>query len=158
MARRRAAHLDALPVAVRAAVQPAARRAPRRSKYHAIPAVYNGRRYDSTGEAEYAALLDLRVRAGQIAGWRNGRRRVLLVDPSRRVKISYIPDFEVWTRPDESDLWVVDFKGVLTPVFRLKAQLWRCAYPHIPLWIARADGTEERLWPLPERPSRKRRS
>jgi len=43
--------------------------APKPRKYRNTPTVYRGREYDSAREAQYAAELDLRVKAGEIVGW-----------------------------------------------------------------------------------------
>ena len=40
-----------------------------RSKYRAVRTEYNGEKYDSKFEAGQAALLDIRLRAGEIKGW-----------------------------------------------------------------------------------------
>jgi len=83
---------------------------------------------------------DQRVAAGAIRAWSRGRDWLLLDGETRRDRITYRPDFEVWG--PGSAFWVVDFKGCATEVFKLKAKLWRHAYPTIPLVVARADGTE----------------
>ncbi len=40
-----------------------------KSKYRNVRTEYNGEKYDSKFEAGQAALLDIRVRAGEIKGW-----------------------------------------------------------------------------------------
>ena len=107
----------------------------RRQKYDAVPTVYRQQRYDSKLEAAYAAHLDLLLAAGEIAGWRRGREWVLLPGKKRTDRITYRPDFEVWTQPDERDLTLQDTKGKLTPVFKLKAKLFRHAYPAHRLYV-----------------------
>jgi hypothetical protein len=114
-----------------------------RRKYGNVPAVYAGERYDSTGEARYAAHLDVLKAAGLIHDWRRGREWVLLDAPRRADRITYRPDFEVWPLPDR--LEVRDFKGVATREFRLKAKLWKAVYPTIALYVVGADGAERRV-------------
>ena len=46
-----------------------AKETPKPRKYRNTPTVYRGREYDSAREAQYAAELDLRVKAGEIVGW-----------------------------------------------------------------------------------------
>src|SRR5689334_7700284 len=113
------------------------------SKYGAVRTDYGGQVYDSWGEAEYAHRLDLLRAAGRIRHWRRGGEWVLLDAPRRRDRITYTPDFEVWDAAGA--LRAVDFKGVETAVFRLKAKLWRHVYPGVPLVVVKADGTERRV-------------
>jgi hypothetical protein len=61
--------------------------------------------------------------------------------PQRRDRIIYTSDFEVLV----GGAWrCVDFKGVETDVFKLKARPWRHAYPTIPPYVVKAGGTERR--------------
>jgi hypothetical protein len=115
------------------------------TKYHAVPTEYRGERYDSRGEAEYARRLDALRAAGAIRDWRRGRVWVLLAAPRRRDRITLRPDFEVWDDAEPGGFRVVDFKGVLTREFKLKARLWKAVYPTVPLYVARADGSEVRV-------------
>ena len=107
-------------------------------KYGARRTEYAGVVYDSAGESGYARRLDLLKAAGKIHGWRRGGEWVLLDSPTgkRRDGITYRPDFEVWDTPDGGGFRVVDFKGVVTREFRLKARLWRARYPDVPLVVA----------------------
>lgn len=125
-------------------------------KYNARRTVYRDRTYDSKGEAGYAMHLDALKAAGMIRDWEPQVPFVLLDAPHpwkligrgkvkrpARVKVTLIADFRVWAL--DGTYRVVDFKGAVTPVFRLKAALWLAVYPTIPLFIAKADGTEERV-------------
>jgi hypothetical protein len=127
-----------------------------RGKFNAVKTVYNGREYDSKGEAGYAMHLDALKAAGAIRDWEAQVPFVLVDAPHpwklvgrgkvkrpARVKIVLIADFRVWDTPDTYR--VVDYKGVVTPVFRLKAALWLAVYPQVPLYIVKADGTETRV-------------
>jgi hypothetical protein len=121
-----------------------------RGKYGAVKTTYNGAVYDSKLEAGRAMALDALQAAGRIAGWRRGRDWLLFNEPHprkprRRLKRVYRPDFEVWTAPDQSDLWLEDTKGVLTPVFRMKADLFVVVHPTVRLKVIKKDGSEEWL-------------
>ena len=120
---------------------------PKSHKYRARRTEYAGVVYDSRGEAGYARHLDLLKAAGAIHDWRRGREWVLLETPSgkKRDGITYRPDFELWDAPDRRGFRVVDFKGMVTREFRLKAKLWKAHYPDVPLVVARADGSETRI-------------
>jgi hypothetical protein len=65
---------------------------------------------------------------------------VLLDGPRRRDRSTLRPDFEV--EGPGGELRAVDCKGVQTAVFRLKAKLWKAAYPDVPPVVAKADGSE----------------
>jgi hypothetical protein len=116
----------------------------RGNKYYAVPAIYGGERYDSTGEAEYARMLDAQKAAGQIRDWRRGEPWTLLESPTGRPQdgITYRPDFHVWDAAGA--LRVVDFKGVITREFALKAKLFKHCYPAVPLCVVGAGGRERR--------------
>lgn len=101
-------------------------------KYGAIRTAYNGGVYDSKGEAAYARTLDLLLAAGHLRSWRRGRPWLLLEPPN---KVTYTPDFEVMTLAGE--LRCLDFKGVVTEVFKLKAKLFRARYPDVPLVVVK---------------------
>jgi hypothetical protein len=112
------------------------------NKFNARRTTVDGETYDSLGEAAYTAVLDARVAAGELLRWRRGTVWTLVESPTGRARdaITYRPDFECWL-PDGAR-YVLDYKGVLTDVFKLKAKLWRIVYPDVPLHIVRADGAE----------------
>ena len=106
-------------------------------KYHNRPVWRAGERYDSAGEAGYAAHLEALRVAGAIKGWRRGRRWELVPGVTLR------PDFEV-ELPDGT-LECRDFKGVQTEAFRIKARVWAVVYPDVPLVVVDAAGTARRV-------------
>jgi hypothetical protein len=125
-----------------------------RGKYNSIKTEYNGRTYDSKGEAGYAQHLDALKAAGAIKDWEPQVKFVLLDAPHpwkvvgkakkpARVKVALIADFRVWE--NDGTCVVKDYKGVLTPVFRLKAAMWMAVFPQIPLVVVKKDGSEEML-------------
>lgn len=114
----------------------------RRSKYNQVKATYNGERFDSLGEAEYASKLNLRVAAGQIRSWERPKPIILVDGPTPRSRVSYKPDFLEW-RLDGSPGYI-DYKGskaTVTQSFRIKVKIWAQKIPY-ELRIAYADGTE----------------
>ncbi len=68
-------------------------------KFHNVWVTYGGQRYQSLGEAEYAAKLELRRLAGQILKWERAESFILVDAPKVRDRITYKPDFKVWPIP-----------------------------------------------------------
>lgn len=91
----------------------------KKNKFGAKRKEYNGRSYHSTGEANYAATLDLRKKAGEIK----------LIIPQYKLDIrvngvhitNYIIDFKVILINDAVELH--EFKGCETPEWKLKWKL-----------------------------------
>lgn len=110
----------------------------RRNKYNRVKATYDGGKYDSLGEAEFAHKLVLRERSGEISGWSRPKPFVLLDAPTPRGRVTYQPDFEVI--PINGPRYYIDYKGskaTETTTFRIKVKMWaqkigyelRVAYP-----------------------------
>lgn len=104
-----------------------------RHKYNATRKTVNGITFDSAGEARAFSLLKLWEKAGAIQNLERQPRYVLMdgyTDPvGRKVRrMQYVPDFR-FTRADQTV--VVDFKGVKTEAYKLKAKLFRQRYPDI---------------------------
>lgn len=108
-------------------------------KYHAIAAEWRGVTYPSTAERDYAVFLDAMKVDGRIADW-NRSSPVVLVPGLRKDRVTYIADFVV-TRLDGTD-YLVDVKGVQTPVFKVKRKLMRFLRPDIELLVVDAHGRE----------------
>lgn len=119
-------------------------------KYRNVPKEYNGRTYQSTAEANYAADLDSRLRTGEVIDW--------IPQPTVRLgpaRIVYRPDFLVVGAsartdyayrckcPDHMAIYAeyVDVKGMDTPRFKVIKDLWR-AHGRLPLLIVYKDRTE----------------
>ena len=105
-------------------------------KYHAVATVIDGIRFASKAEARRYAELKLLEKAGKIAGLRCQPKYE--IHPAFRVRgekhraIHYVGDFEYI----ENGVCIVeDVKGVETPLFKLKAKMFICRYPHIELRI-----------------------
>ena len=115
----------------------------RANKYNARRTQYLGEWYPSAAEANYAAILELRRRAGEIESWARGSVYTLIDGPTREMRITFRPDFVV--RNLDGSLEAVDVKGVVTKDFRLRAILWAHACPKIPLRVVNGDGNV--VWP-----------
>lgn len=100
-------------------------RAGRRSKFHAIPTVVNGWRFDSQAEARRYQQLLLLGAAGDLDN--------LELQPAFRIVVAGVPiatyraDFAYRALPSQA-LVVEDVKGVKTPVYRLKKKLVEALY------------------------------
>lgn len=113
------------------------------NKLHNVPREYKGHIYHSTFEAEFAAQLDLRLRAGEIKGWekqvkieinvkRVNDEPILttekmehLIDKHERKNLKHITNYYmdfVVTNNDES-LTYYETKGYETAVWKLKWKL-----------------------------------
>jgi len=109
----------------------------RRHKYNAVKTEVDGITFDSKKEAREYQSLKLLERIGAIADLQLQPAFILqagFVDGNgRKVKpIVYKADF-AYTQ--EGRRIVVDVKGVQTPVFKLKAKLFREKYPELQLVI-----------------------
>lgn len=96
----------------------------RRSKYRAVPTVVDGIRFASKAEAAKYGELKLRELAGEI--------RNLVLQPRYEFVLNnwkvgtYVGDFEFEEK--QADGWklvTLDVKGMRTPVYKLKAKLFR---------------------------------
>lgn len=92
----------------------------KRNKYGATKTEYNGRKFDSWIEAEYARELDLLIKAGEVSSW----------EPQHVIKIygrngsyvcRYVIDFKVILRDGSIEL--VEIKGKATATWRIKLKL-----------------------------------
>ena len=96
---------------------------PRMSKYHAQPTLVDGIIFDSKGEATRYGQLKLLQQAGAITGLRLQVRYPLVVND---YKIGvYVADFVYCENGHEV---TEDFKGIRTPVYRLKRKLMAALY------------------------------
>lgn len=95
------------------------------SKYRSQVTVYDGMRFHSKREAEYAAELDVLKRAGEIRGWARQIAIPLVVNGVRVAKI--IVDFKIITREGRHEFHEV--KGHTTKDWKLKWALFEALYP-----------------------------
>jgi predicted nuclease of restriction endonuclease-like RecB superfamily len=97
------------------------------SKYKAIKTVIDGVKFDSKGEAEYYLhLIATGVNVLQL------QPKIYLTD----ARILYKPDFLI---KENGVLIYVDYKGMETPVFKIKKRLWK-KYIDAPLRIVKKSG------------------
>lgn len=93
--------------------------------------------YASKAEAHRAQELDLLKAAGRIDTWWRPNR--LTIWQSERDKITLQPDFMV--RALDGTVWAEDVKGgkaTQTEAFKIKAKLFRAAFPEVELKILEA--------------------
>lgn len=105
---------------------------PKRSKYGNRKVELDGHVFDSRAEARYYQQLKLLEKAGEVLFFRL-QPRYLLQDSFKKDgkthrRIDYIADFEVHHK--DGSIEVVDVKGALTDVFRIKEKMFNKKYPH----------------------------
>ena len=109
----------------------------RRGWGSAVKTVYDGVLYASKAEARYAQHLDLLKAARQIRGWERQVRWPLIVEG---VKIcTIVPDFKVLKKG--GGFKIVEVKGFVTPVWRLKRKLFEALHPEVEYVVVRASET-----------------
>lgn len=103
----------------------------RRSKYGNTPTVVDNIRFASKAEARRWGELKLLQRAGKLHGL-NCQHSFDLTVAGKKIA-RYVADFIYFEEPQfstASDRKVAeDVKGIETPVFKLKAKLFRALYP-----------------------------
>ena len=102
-------------------------------KYNATKKTVDGVTFDSAGEARAGSLLMLWEKAGAISKLERQPRYTLMDGyfdaTGRKVRpMAYVPDFR-FTRGGQTV--VVDFKGMRTEAYKLKAKLFRQRYPYL---------------------------
>lgn len=98
-----------------------------RHKYGARRTEYGGQWYASKAEARRALELDALLRDGSIRSWCRPRPTILIPGKRREDRVTLQPDFHVVDCYGSE--WWEDVKGVETPVFKVKARLWRYLHP-----------------------------
>ncbi len=113
-------------------------RGTRRNKYGAIRTEYEGVKYDSKAEAEYAARLEIARKAGAIRRW--DRQVTFPLGPDHRYRCDFVVTNNDGTR------FAVDCKGVETRDFKRHRRLW-AKYGAIPLHIYKVKKDTEIIEP-----------
>lgn len=98
-----------------------------KNKFGAIKQTYNGYSYDSKMEAQYAAKLDWRIKAGEVKKWE--RQHKISIDVNGVHIANYFIDFKVYM--SDGTIEYHEVKGVETPVFKIK---WRLSQALNPDW------------------------
>ena len=105
----------------------------RPSKYHNKKTEVDGIVFDSQKEADYYCQLKILKKAGEVRSFELQPRFLLI--PAFELKnekykaITYVADFDVELK--NGSHFVVDVKGMKTPVYKLKKKLFRFTYPEI---------------------------
>lgn len=86
---------------------------------------YAGRVYHSKAEAEYAAKLDLLIKAGTVTSWTPQVPIRLLVNGQYITKL--IVDFQVNYRDGSTEL--IEIKGMESEAWKVRRKLFRALYP-----------------------------
>lgn len=98
-----------------------------KNKYNNTPQLYNGMRYDSKKEAEYAKQLDLRVKAKDIKSWERQVKIDLRVNGKHIA--NYYCDFLITHKDGHKEY--VEIKGVILELWRLKWLLFEALLDEI---------------------------
>jgi hypothetical protein len=106
----------------------------RRSKFNATAAVHNGIQYHSKKEAEYAATLDLRVKAGELKEWRRQITFPLYGKNGGKICNTIIDFHEIYVDGREH---FTEVKGYPSDTWPIKRKLWEDNYPHLKLVVVR---------------------
>lgn len=121
------------------------------NKYRAVKTMVGRERMDSRLEAKIYAELLLLKKAGEIRDLVLKPRYPLIVNEV--LVATYIPDF-VFTDRQTGEETVLDAKGVMTPVFRLKARLLEAIYGKV-VYVEDREGNRvpySRRTPRPRTP------
>jgi hypothetical protein len=98
---------------------------PKRNKYNATKTTYRGFTYDSTKEARYSLYLDSEQYAGRVKDYK--RQFKMSLDLNGVHIANYYADFLI--EHDNGVKEIVDVKGMITDLFRLKWKLAQALYP-----------------------------
>ncbi|WP_051575119.1 DUF1064 domain-containing protein [Sporolactobacillus terrae] len=110
----------------------------KRNKYNAKQTTYNGVRYDSRMEAQFAAHLDKQLKAGEIDKIVRQPHYVVLDAGETEYgvkynKVIYTPDFLVTYQDGHQE--AIEVKGKETRDYLVRKKLFYSAFPWIPLKV-----------------------
>lgn len=108
----------------------------KKHKYNAKKTIANGISFPSKAEAEYYLILEHRVKLGYIKNLKLQEKVYL-----SKAKILLVVDF-CFER--DGELIYCDVKGMTTPVFNIKARLWK-AYMNKNLELVKKSGRHFKL-------------
>lgn len=104
----------------------------RLSKYNNVKVELDGHTFDSQAEARYYNQLKWLKKCGEIEFFRLQPRYQIqdgYVKDGKKIRpIYYIADFEIHHK--DGSIEVVDVKGAITAVFRIKEKMFNKKYPH----------------------------
>jgi hypothetical protein len=99
-------------------------------KYHNTFTDYNGVRYHSKREAEYAQQLDFMLKKKQLYDWK--RQITFPIEVAGEHICNVIVDFELtWKEGEKPQYWEVKSLPTMTPEWKLKFKLLKALYPDI---------------------------
>jgi len=98
------------------------------NKYRAKKTQYNGRLYDSKGEAQLAQNIDLLVRVGEVKQV-TPQAVFKLRGQNGSIVCKHIVDFLLEMADGTIEAW--EYKGMETATWKLKRKLFVDNYPHI---------------------------
>lgn len=98
------------------------------NKYGAKRTDYNGRKYDSKGEAGLAAEIDLMVKAGEVIKVEPQKTFPLYGKNGKRI-CNHRVDFLLTFKDEHQEVY--EFKGWATEIWRMKRTLFEDNYPEI---------------------------
>lgn len=105
----------------------------KKNKYGAVRQTYNGYSYHSKKEAEYAAHLDWRIKAGEVEKWE--RQHKISLDVNGKHIGNYFIDFKVYL--SDGSIEYHEVKGAETSTWRMKWQLTKALYPDYKLVLVK---------------------
>jgi hypothetical protein len=101
------------------------------SKYHSNRIKVDGILFDSQKEANKYCELKLELKAGLILGFCMQPKFILLEGTDTERPETYRADFIVFNLDGTSE--IIDTKGILTEVFRIKKKQFKARYPKLEL-------------------------
>lgn len=100
------------------------------NKYGNKRVTWNGRKFDSKAECNWAKKFEAMKKTGHIKEIEYQPRFELIPKPN---KITYVADFRIiWANGEEE---IIDIKGMETQVFKLKKKMFKHRYPHLKLTL-----------------------
>lgn len=103
------------------------------NKYGAVKQTYNGYSYHSKKEAEYAAFLDWRIKAGEVEKWE--RQHKISLDVNGVHIANYFIDFKVYL--SDGSVEYVEVKGAESALWIQKWRLTQALYPDYKLVLVK---------------------
>lgn len=95
------------------------------NKYRNQPVEVDGIKFQSKAERNYYLNLKIREKAGEVYAVELQRPFILTINGV--LVATYRADFAFWDQVEDR-FRVIDVKGVITPVFRLKAKMVKALY------------------------------
>ena len=104
----------------------------RANKYGASKTVFQGRVYDSKGEAGLAQEISLLEKCGEVVKVEPQKTFPLYAKNGARI-CNHRVDFLLTFKDTHQEVW--EYKGFATEIWRIKLKLFEDNYPDIPYWV-----------------------